>query len=194
MEKLKTNYIDFKEISQLLNSRHFFLNVNRPDDFANAKKIAENSRIEILKLTSRDLDSVLEIQRESNLSYWSRESYTEEISRRNSFTIAAQINKETVGFLVGRLIPVESCAELYNIGINANFRRRKIGSWLIRSFVETCLENRLEKLFLEVRESNEAAIQFYLKHNFKPLSKRRNFYQNPDEDAILMVKEIFSTT
>lgn len=148
--------------------------------------------LKIVQITADDIEEVMKIQQKSNLSYWSIEDYKDEINRENSFSVVAKINKQTVGFLVGRLIKEDYCAELYNIGVDLNFRRKKVGNKLLETFIKYCIANNLEKIFLEVRKSNETAIQFYLKHNFAILSKRKNFYANPTEDAILMVREISS--
>lgn len=197
LDKLKTHYIEFEKISHLPNSENFFFNVNTPEDFILATKLHEScpktELTKIVRMTVDDLDTVIKIQEESKLSYWSYESYKDEINLESSFTVVAKIDNQTVGFLVGRLIIEENCAELYNIGIDLHFRQKSIGTKLIESFIKSCVDNKLEKIFLEVRESNETAIQFYLKHNFSSLSKRKNFYSNPTEDAILMVKEFSST-
>ena len=197
LNQIKTRYVEFAEIAHLPNSENFFFNVNTPEDFILAVKLHENytkkTLIGILKMTEDDLAKVLEIQQEGNLSHWSFEDYKGEIFRNNSFSIVAKVAGQTVGFLVGRLIAEDYCAELYNIGVSLNFRRQKAGNKLLESFIEYCIKNELEKIYLEVRATNETAIGFYLKNNFTVLSKRKNFYSNPTEDAILMVKEISST-
>lgn len=197
LNRIKTRYIQFSEIEHLPNSEHFFFNVNTPEDFILAVKLQEtltkNSSVEVLKMTVNDIKKIVNIQQTSNLSYWSYEAYADEVGREDSFSIAAKINNRVVGFLVARLISEDYCAELYNIGVDLNFRRQKIGNKLLESFIKHCLGNNLEKIFLEVRESNQPAIEFYLKNNFTVLSKRKKFYTNPIEDAILMVKEISST-
>lgn len=194
LNRIKTRYVEFSEIEHLPNSENFFFNVNTPEDFILAAKIHENytkkNLIEILKMTEDDLAKVLEIQQEGNLSYWSFEDYKGEIFRNNSFSIVAKIDGQVVGFLVGRLIAEDYCAELYNIGVSLNFRRQKVGNKLLENFIEYCIKNELEKIYLEVRATNETAIGFYLKNNFTVLSKRKNFYSNPTEDAILMVSVI----
>lgn len=197
LNRIKTRYVQFSEIAHLPNSENFFFNVNTPEDFDLATKIHEQNTkenaIKILKMTEDDLAKVLEIQQEGNLSHWSFEDYKGEIFRNNSFSIVAKIAGQTVGFLVARLIAEDYCAELYNIGVSLNFRRQKVGNKLLESFIKYCIKNKLEKIYLEVRATNETAIGFYLKNNFTVLSKRKNFYANPTEDAILMVKEIQST-
>jgi molybdenum cofactor guanylyltransferase len=186
LNRTTTRYIEFSEIADLPNSENFFFNVNTPEDFEKAKFLTIN----VEKMTVADIENILQIQQESNLGYWSPEAYEGEIIREDSFSITAKINHQTVGFLVGRLIKEENCAELYNIGVDVNFRGKKVGTKLLESFVKYCVKNDLEKIFLEVRESNETAIRFYVQNDFALIGKRKNFYNNPAEDAILMVKEL----
>lgn len=193
LSQIKTRYIEFSEIADLPNAEHFFFNVNTPEDFLLAKKLNEKTPIEIVKMTADDIEKVMKIQLEGNLSYWSFEDYKDEISRGNSFSVVAKVDNRVVGFLVSRLISEDYCAELYNIGVDVHFRRQKVGAKLLEYFTKHCVSNNLEKIFLEVRESNQTAITFYLKNNFTILSKRKNFYTNPTEDALLMQKEISST-
>lgn len=194
LNQIKTRYIEFSEIADLPNAENFFLNVNTPEDFILAAKLHENSTkketTEIYKMTTVDIEEIINIQLEGNLSYWSFEDYKDEISRENSFSIVAKIDVQVVGFLVARMISEDYCAELYNIGVDLSFRRQKIGNALLESFITNCRNNNLEKIYLEVRESNQTAIEFYLKNSFTVLSKRKNFYTNPTENAILLVKEI----
>lgn len=193
LNQIKTRYIEFSEIKNLPNSENFFFNINTPEDFVLATKLHEKNTkktfIDILKMNVDDITEILKIQQESNLSYWSYEAYKNEISRNDSFPIVAKLNNQIIGFLIARVITAESCAELYNIGVDLNFRRKKVGARLLESLIKYCVENNLEKIFLEVRESNETAIQFYLRNNFAVIGKRKNFYSNPTEDAILMVRE-----
>jgi ribosomal-protein-alanine acetyltransferase len=184
LNRIKTHYIEFQNIANLPNAEKFFFNVNTPEDFKKAKNLAE--KIEVVQMSVDNIEAVMKIQQEGNLSYWSFEDYKDEISRKNSFSIAAKIDDYVVGFLVARFISEDYCAELYNIGVGLNFRRRKIGNSLLESFIKNCRDKNLEKIFLEVRESNQTAIEFYLKNEFRVLSNRKNFYTNPTENAILM--------
>ena len=194
LNRIKTRYVQFSEIAHLPNSEHFFFNVNTSEDFDLATKLHEQNTkkesLEVEKMMDDDIQEVMKIQQEGNLSHWSFEDYQSEIFRPNSFPIVAKIDGQVVGFFVGRLIAEDYCAELYNIGVNLKFRRKKIGNALLESFIKKCRDKDLEKIFLEVRESNETAIEFYLKQNFTVIGKRKNFYSNPTENAILMVKEL----
>lgn len=190
----KTRYVQFSEIGHLPNSEHFFFNVNTPEDFILAaklyKKNTKKSALEVLKMTKYDVPRIIEIQLACGLEGWSAEDYEREIHRSDSFNVTAALNGETAGYLIGRFIQAEKCGELYNIGVDPRFRRKMLGNAMLKEFVNFCSSKHLEKIYLEVRESNESAIHFYLNDNFTVIGRRKNFYLNPTEDAVLMVKEI----
>lgn len=76
--------------------------------------------------------------------------------------------------------------EIDYIIVDKNYRNRGIATKLL-DFIENNYNN-LKNITLEVRESNEEAIKFYLKNNFKEITKRKNYYK--DEDGILMIKNL----
>ena len=75
-----------------------------------------------------------------------------------------------------------------NVAVNPNFRRMGIADKLINELVERSCALDLAFITLEVRESNEPARALYSKHGFKDVGKRKNYYDFPKEDAILMTK------
>lgn len=76
--------------------------------------------------------------------------------------------------------------EIDYIIVDKDYRNRGIATKLLE-FIENNYNN-LKNITLEVRESNEEAIKFYLKNNFKEITKRKNYYK--DEDGILMIKNL----
>jgi len=76
--------------------------------------------------------------------------------------------------------------EIDYIIVDNNYRNMGIASKLLNS-LENTYEN-IDNITLEVRESNESAINFYLKNGFKEVTKRKNYYK--DEDGILMIKKL----
>lgn len=194
LNQVKTRYLEFEQIAKLPNSEHFFFNVNTPEDFISAQNLQEsytkNSPVEILKMTPNDVGRVLEIQLACGLEGWSGKDYESETLRTDSFNVIAKAGGETVGYLVGRFIQSERLAELFNIGVEPRFRRKSVGEAMLKEFIGFCDSEKVEKLYLEVRNSNETAIQFYLKNDFAIIGKRKNFYNNPIEDAILMSKNL----
>ncbi len=68
-------------------------------------------------------------------------------------------------------------------------KRKKIGEALLNKIIEACYKNEIKYITLEVRESNIAAIKLYEKYGFKSLGTRKGYYQNNNEDALIMWTE-----
>jgi ribosomal-protein-alanine acetyltransferase len=143
-----------------------------------------------------DIESIKKLEAEGDLCSWSEEDYLQEIAANNEFFLAAKKSQEILGFILARPIIIEQLpavryeAEIYNIAVSREHRRGKIASRLIDRLIEKANKYRVEKLYLEVRESNLTARKFYADNLFKIVGKRKNFYTNPCENAILMCREL----
>ena len=80
--------------------------------------------------------------------------------------------------------------ELENIAVLPQFRRRGLGRELLTTLLAAARLQGAEQIFLEVRESNDAAIGLYQANGFQLLSRRRAYYLNPSGDALIMVHTI----
>ena len=92
-----------------------------------------------------------------------------------------------IGYIVGRKIPPEG--EIYRIAVREDKRQRSIGYRLLSYALKTESGDGVETVFLEVRSKNEPARGLYKAYGFKEISIRKNYYQNPADDAIIMVKD-----
>lgn len=113
------------------------------------------------------------------------------MARPDSIILTARSGSgETLGFIAGRVIPSTggsgSDAEIYNIGVGPAFQNRGIGSMLLRRFIETTRARGVDRIWLDVRMGNRVAIEFYLNHGFLGTGRRKAFYSDPLEDAIIM--------
>ena len=121
---------------------------------------------------------------------WSRETFAETAANESFnilFAYDMQLSK-IVGYSV--IYCVVDQADLANIAVLPNCRGRKIGKALMDATIEKAREIGVCEVFLEVRESNSAAIGLYSSSGFVEIGKRRNYYANPKEDAVLMMKNI----
>ena len=84
-------------------------------------------------------------------------------------------------------------AYINNVAVLEQFRHKKIASKLIEMVLEHCKKNESVFVSLEVRESNLAAINLYEKYNFKKVTVRKNYYNKPLEDAIIMTNYLGET-
>jgi len=113
---------------------------------------------------------------------WSFESFLSETRKPGGIVLAAvHENQEVCGFLTA--FQVMDTADLTNIAVAPAFRRQGIAGALLKKL---CSVVGNAEIFLEVRESNQPAIAFYQKYGFVPVGIRKHFYQNPDENAVLM--------
>ena len=94
--------------------------------------------------------------------------------------------------LVGYLIVyyVLEDGEIARIAVESDFRRKGVASRLLKELAFICTDNGVNKLLLDVRESNESAKAFYKKKGFVLDGVRKNYYTNPTENAILMSLEL----
>jgi ribosomal-protein-alanine N-acetyltransferase len=106
-----------------------------------------------------------------------------EASSQESSHTSPGASQEIRGFLVARQLDPEW--ELENVVVAPANRRSGIGKRLIEALLTTARETTSEEVFLEVRESNAAARSLYEKAGFELTGRRRAYYTNPPEDAVL---------
>jgi ribosomal-protein-alanine N-acetyltransferase len=136
---------------------------------------------------AEDLPRVMAIAAEcSTAAQWSCEQYERLLTAesREASVFLVITNEEGVsGFLVGRLAADEW--EISNIAIEPGRQRTGLGSALLREFLKLAREQ-ARTVFLEVRASNLAARKLYQKLDFREIGRRKSYYHNPQEDAILL--------
>jgi ribosomal-protein-alanine N-acetyltransferase len=149
-------------------------------------------RPRIRPIESAQIADLIRIGEETSLSPWSANNYLDELKNPNAIMLRLVSDQnETIGFIVGRIvaggkIETRSDAEIYNIAVRGEHQRSGHGQALLTAFLEGALEKRVDNIWLEVRESNETAIDFYVRNGFEQVQTRPNFYENPREAALLM--------
>lgn len=130
------------------------------------------------------------IARESFSDPWSVESFREMMALHaaRTFTAWAEDNggQKLVGYLIALAIAPE--AEIANIAVLPNCRKLGIGRALMEEGLRHLEEEGCDSFFLEVRESNLPAQALYRRLGFLPTGRRKRYYQNPSEDAVLMAR------
>lgn len=133
-----------------------------------------------------DLDSVVAIERLVQTHPWSKQQFQESLASYQC-TVYEQAN-QVVGFCI--LQPVLDEANLLLMAIHPNQQGKGLGYILLDHSIQQ-LKNHPIQIFLEVRESNTAAIGLYEKIGFHQIDLRKNYYPNVDgskEHAVIMVK------
>jgi ribosomal-protein-alanine N-acetyltransferase len=151
-------------------------------------------RIETIKEV--DINDIIKIQIECRINPWNYQDYQNEILRKDSASFTAISNHTIIGFIVARLIIQDNFtnsyleAEIYNLAVKPDFQQKGVGTLLLQKFIQKAKENLVDSIWLEVRESNLAALNFYKHHKFKKIYKRKNFYRHPPENADVMKLDI----
>ena len=148
----------------------------------------------ILKLFVRemlktDIDNIVNIEKESyGEHHWSKESFFNELSNDLAhYFCAADENGNLIGYSGTWQIMEE--AHITNISVHPDYRRKKVGESLLHTAIEDCYKNGIKYITLEVRVSNIKAIGLYEKYGFKSLGTRKQYYQDNNEDALIMWTE-----
>jgi [ribosomal protein S18]-alanine N-acetyltransferase len=136
-----------------------------------------------------DADAVLAIAAQApTAANWSRDSYLQFAREGGSLALVLEVAGEISGFLIGRLVADQ--AELLNLAVTAAQRRKGAGTALLARALDVWRSRGAKSVYLEVRESNTAAIAFYEKHGFTAAGLRKGYYRDPDEPALSMVRKL----
>ena len=144
------------------------------------------SEIIVRKMHPEDLSQVCEIEKENFSLPWSEKSFLESMERADTVFLVALMNEEVAGY-VGCYC-IAGTGEITNVAVKTSHRRKGIGGKLLEKLYEEGALLDTQEFFLEVRESNEAAIGLYLRQGFVKEGIRKNFYEKPVENAVIMWK------
>jgi ribosomal-protein-alanine N-acetyltransferase len=142
----------------------------------------------IRSMRSFDLPQVMTIERLSYTMPWSEATFQGLLRRSDADMFVAELNGSIVGYAA--FWAVIDQGELGNLAVSPDWRLRHIASRLLVRVVERARERGVRELFLEVRVSNTVARQLYTRYDFREVGRRRNYYLEPVEDALVMQKTI----
>ncbi len=143
------------------------------------------SQLSIERMRLSDLDEVMELERMCFTQPWTRGMFESDLLQGEfTYYIVARLEGKLVGY--AGMWTAGGEAHITTIAVHPDFRRRGIGSALMRMLLEEALRRGAEIAVLEVRRSNEAAQQLYKKWGFRPVGVRCGYYSNPPEDALIL--------
>jgi [ribosomal protein S18]-alanine N-acetyltransferase len=142
--------------------------------------------LQIRKMTLDDLEQVIEIDQVSFSLPWPQRSFRFELTDNPASRCwVAELNGRVAGMLVGWLIVDE--IHIATIAIHPDFRQQGIGKKLLSFALDSAKEEGAVSSFLEVREGNTTALNMYRKFGYVEDGRRKGYYKDNDEDAILMI-------
>ena len=118
---------------------------------------------------------------------WSEMSIASELQSIWSYWVVCMDGDDLVGY-VGSQSSIDE-SDIMNIAVHPDWRRRGIAEKLIDYLVQELKKRGSHALMLEVRVSNDPAIALYEKLGFQQVGRRKNYYRNPKEDALILRKE-----
>ena len=149
----------------------------------------EKISIKISPMEKSQIEDVLKIETEAyGEHHWSKDSFYSELSNDLAhYYSALDKDGKLIGYAGSWRILDE--AHITTIAVKPEFMRKKVGETLLNKILKDCYENEVKYLTLEVRISNTPAIKLYEKYGFKSLGSRKGYYQNNNEDALIMWTE-----
>lgn len=142
----------------------------------------------IRKATESDAAELAAISEESLHYFWNEKDFAEAVVYSQAEVYVCESDAEMLGYVI--LYHAADEGEVPSIAVRPSARRRGVGSFLLRELMGKGGELGVRKIFLEVRESNEPAQGLYESAGFLRVGVRKDFYDNPREDAMIMVKEL----
>ena len=144
--------------------------------------------IQIVPMNADHLEELEKLERICFSRPWSRKMLAEELENQCAAFLVAQdsITQQVMGY-AGLLVMADE-GYITNVAVFPEFRRQGVAAKLIAVFENFAGGNKLAFLTLEVRPSNTAAIALYKGFGFEEVGRRKNYYDLPKEDALILTK------
>ena len=143
--------------------------------------------IEIRQMTRAHVPQVVELEKICFADPWSEKSVAYELENPLSYWLVALEGDTVAGYVGSQTVLGET--DMMNVAVRPEFRRRGIAEALILALIEALKARQSHCLTLEVRDSNASARALYEKLGFLEVGRRKNYYRNPREDALILQKE-----
>ncbi len=145
-------------------------------------------KFEIHKMNQEHIDDILIIEELCyGAHHWSKDSFITELNNKISSYKCLIYKNKCIGYIGFWKIVDE--AHITNLSIHPDFQNKKLAQKLLLNMIEECYKDKIKFITLEVRVTNKKAISLYEKFGFKSLGLRKKYYQDNNEDALIMWSE-----
>ena len=141
----------------------------------------------IEKMNSSHVAQIAQLEKICFSDPWSEKSVASELDNKLAFWLVAAEGDTVAGYIGSQTVIDET--DMMNVAVHPDFRRQGIAEALVNTLVENLKKMGSRCLTLEVRASNAPAIALYGKLGFAEIGRRKNYYRNPREDALILRKE-----
>lgn len=139
------------------------------------------------KMNETQVLQIAELEKICFSDPWSETSIASELNNKLSLWMVAIDDEKVIGYVGSQTVLGET--DMMNIAVHPDYRKQGIGTALIVELIGELELRGSHSLMLEVRASNTPAISVYEKLGFIEVGRRKNYYRNPKEDALIMRKE-----
>lgn len=133
----------------------------------------------------KDADAVSRLERQIFSRPWSRKGFIDALSLGNTIFLVAEEEGRILGY-IGMYFSIDE-GEITNVAVDPVERCRGVGAMLLDAIKKEAEHRFLARLILEVRVSNDTAIRLYERNGFMNCGIRKGFYEEPKEDAYIMI-------
>ena len=144
--------------------------------------------VKIVPMTADHLEELEKLERICFSRPWSRKMLAEELENQCAAFLVAEdsVSGRVLGY--AGLMVVADEGYITNVAVFPEYRRQGIAAQILQVFLQFAAANHLAFLTLEVRPSNAAAIALYQGFGFEEVGRRKNYYDLPKEDALILTK------
>jgi len=142
--------------------------------------------LEVRNMTRKDLEAVSILEKETFSIPWTKDGFEEALARADTLYLVAVMNSRLVGYC--GFLHVLNEAYITNVAVEKNYRNLGVAERMLENLIKLGKQQGISAFTLEVRKSNKPAIRLYEKSGFVSAGIRKNFYEKPTEDAVIMWK------
>jgi [ribosomal protein S18]-alanine N-acetyltransferase len=159
-----------------------------------SKRTEMDSNLYLARLAVEDIPSLKPLEDQVQLAFWGQDNYRRFLKEYPEYFGCKAVmlvhpdQHSLIGFFLARSI--YDSLEILKIGVFPEYQKLGIGTQLMESAYAEGIRRGCNRCFLEVRKSNQNAIQFYHDHNFRIAGTRLNYYTDPIEDAWIMERTL----
>ncbi len=149
-----------------------------------AEKTEKQGKKMIRRMRLEDLKQVVILEQQIFSRPWSEQSFLSALKQQDTIYLVAEENGVVQGYL-GIWCTAED-GDLCNMAVAQNVRCSGVASGLLLQGMDSCRKQGMQRILLEVRESNLPARKLYEQHGFQSIGVRKQYYSDPLEDALMM--------
>lgn len=147
------------------------------------------SGVQVRRMGTHDVEVVAGVEADVFTTPWSAETFASLLDRPNLELLVLEDDREgVIGYAV--LWCILDQGELANVAVTPRLRGRGLGTYLLARVLDVARERGIQTMFLEVRASNEPALDLYRRFGFSDVGRRKAYYDHPREDALIMAAKL----